>query len=244
MNLLLLSNGTNYGGEFLEYVADDLKSWSADASEILFVPFASSDHQDYLDLVNTAFKKFVGKEAVGAHTLSFENNELDNFSHIFIGGGNSFRLLNSLYETGLRDAIMKRVSENSISYMGSSAGTNMACPTMRTTNDMPIVTPPSFESLNIIPFQINPHYQDVDPNSIHKGETREQRLIEFLEENDVPVLGLREGSWIKGEYGKSLELGGSLQARLFTKESIYELDGGANLDFLLRDDYLFDISKV
>lgn len=244
MNLLLLSNGTNYGGEFLEYIAEDLKSWSADASEILFVPFASSDHQDYLDLVNTAFKKFVGKEAVGAHTLSFENNELDNFSHIFIGGGNSFRLLNSLYETGLRDAIMKRVSENSISYMGSSAGTNMACPTMRTTNDMPIVTPPSFESLNIIPFQINPHYQDVDPNSIHKGETREQRLIEFLEENDVPVLGLREGSWIKGEYGKSLELGGSLQARLFTKESIYELDGGANLDFLLRDDYLFDISKV
>ena len=243
MNLLLLSNGTNYGGEFLEYVADDLSNWASGASEILFVPFASSDHQDYLDLVNTAFKKFIGKEAIGAHTLKFDNNELDNFSHIFVGGGNSFRLLNSLYETGLRDGIMKRVSENSISYMGSSAGTNMACPTMRTTNDMPIVTPPSFDSLNIIPFQINPHYQDVDPNSEHKGETREERLIEFLEENNVPVLGLREGSWVYGEYGKSLTLGGILQSRLFTRESVYEIDGGESLDFLLRDDHKFDASK-
>lgn len=242
MNLLLLSNGTNYGGEFLEYVAEDLNTWAQNSTDILFVPFASSDHQDYLDLVNIAFKKFVGKEAIGAHTLSFEKNEMDSFSHIFIGGGNSFRLLNSLYKTGLREAIMKRVSENSISYMGSSAGTNMACPTMRTTNDMPIVTPPSFDALNIIPFQINAHYQDVDPNSTHKGETREQRLVEFLEENDVPVLGLREGSWIKGNYGNSIQLGGTLQARMFSRESIYEIDGGASLDFLLRDDYIFDVS--
>lgn len=242
MNLLLLSNSVNYGGEFLEYVQDSVHEWASEASEILFIPFASSDHDDYLELVNSAFTKITGKVAVGAQTLSFKNNELDNFSHVFVGGGNSFRLLNSLYATGLRDTIMKRVENNSISYMGSSAGTNMACPTMRTTNDMPIVTPPSFDALNIIPFQINPHYQDVDPNSIHKGETREERLIEFLEENDVPVLGLREGSWIQGEYGTSLTLGGSQQARLFTRESICEIDGGASLDFLLRDDYHFDIS--
>lgn len=149
---------------------------------------------------------------------------------VFIGGGNSFRLLSALYRTGLRDAVRGAVRAG-LPYMGASAGTNMAAPTLRTTNDMPIVQPPSFEALGLVPFQINPHYLDPDPDSTHKGETREERLTEFLEENDVPVLGLREGSWLRLE-GEAARVDGARPAR--------ELAVGTDVSYLLTTAARFD----
>lgn len=157
---------------------------------------------------------------------------------MFVGGGNSFRLLSALYRTGLREALIKAVA-GGLPYMGAGAGTNMAAPSLRTTNDMPIVEPPSFETLGLVPFQINPHYLDPDPASTHKGETREERLREFPEENDVPVLGLREGSWLRVE-GERAVLGGERDARLFRRGAEpRELSVGAGLSelFAVRGEF-------
>ena len=122
-----------------------------------------------------------------------------------------------------------------MSYIGSSAGSNVACPTIGTTNDMPIVEPPSFAALNLVPFNINPHYQDPIPGSTHMGETREQRIAEFHEENPQPVVGLREGAWLLVE-GSTVRLQGSTGARLFRRgEAPAEFPIGSRLDFLLRD---------
>ena len=153
---------------------------------------------------------------------------------VFVGGGNSFRLLKTLYELQLMPAIRQAVQGGSLAYMGSSAGTNMACPTIRTTNDMPIVQPPSLDSLGLIPFQINPHYLDADPNSTHKGETREQRLAEFHEENSLPVAGLREGSWLNIS-GDSCRLCGDTGMKLFRcGEAAEEIQAG-DVSFLMKD---------
>ena len=148
--------------------------------------------------------------------MGFEVVErIEDGEAIFVGGGNTFRLLQALYERDLVDAIRDRV-RSGIPYIGSSAGTNIAAPTIKTTNDMPIIQPPSFDSLGLVHFQINPHYLDADPSSTHKGETREQRLIEFLEENDTPVVGLREGTMLRVEDGRTT-LVGLAAARLFRR---------------------------
>lgn len=141
--------------------------------------------------------------------------------------------------TGLRDAVIE-AARDGLPYMGARAGTNMAAPTLRTTNDMPIVQPPSFETLGLVPFQINPHYLDPDPDSTHKGETREERLTEFLEENDVPVLGLREGSWLRVE-GRQARVQGARPARLFTRGAEpRELPVGSDVSHLLTTAPRFD----
>ena len=148
--------------------------------------------------------------------MGFEvDNDFANADAIFTGGGNTFRLLKTLYERDLLDVIRTRV-RGGVPYIGSSAGTNIACPTIKTTNDMPIVFPPSFDALGLVDFQINPHYLDPDESSTHKGETREQRILEFLEENDTMVVGIREGSALRVENGMAT-LVGDKPARVFRR---------------------------
>ncbi len=161
---------------------------------------------------------------------------LGEYDAIFIGGGNTFRLLKALYDHDLIGVIRKRVSDGML-FIGSSAGSNVACPTIRTTNDMPIVQPPSLDALNLVSFQINPHYLDADPNSTHKGETHEERLTQFLEENETAVVGLREGAILRIENGRTL-LKGSSGARIFQRgnEPVETLPG-AYLDELLATTY-------
>ena len=152
---------------------------------------------------------------------------------LFIGGGNTFRLLDALWRHALIEPIRRRVQAG-MPYVGTSAGSNVACPSIRTTNDMPIVQPPSFAALNLVPFNINPHYQDPIPGSTHMGETREQRIAEFHEENAPPVVGLREGAWLLVE-DSTVVLSGSTGARLFRRgEAPAEFATGSRLDFLAQ----------
>lgn len=193
--LLLVSSSRVHGTGFLEHCEAAIKTHFESSQPVLFIPYALADHVKYEALVSKAFTSF-GIELKSIHRFSDPVAAVQQAKGIFIGGGNSFRLLKTLYDLNLVSELQKAVSCG-VPYMGSSAGTNMACPTIRTTNDMPIVEPPSFNALNLVPFQINPHYLDADPNSTHKGETRAQRLAEFHEENSVPVIALREGSWLE-----------------------------------------------
>lgn len=230
MDLLLLSNSHAPGLPMFEHVAGELTGFVA-GERVLFVPYALADHDAYTASVAGALARH-GVEATGIHTADDPVAAVREAGVVFVGGGNSFRLLRTLQRLGLVEAIRSAVSAGT-RYIGSSAGTNMACPTLRTTNDMPIVQPESFEAIGLVPFQINPHYVDPDPGSTHMGETREQRLLQFLEENDVPVLGLREGSWVRVSDARAT-LGGSRQARLFEpRQAPRELDTGADLSALL-----------
>lgn len=193
--LLLISSSRVHGSGFLEHCDSAIQAHLSEVKELLFIPYALADHDQYTALVRQRMEE-LGISVSSIHESSNSIQAVKSAESIFIGGGNSFRLLKRLYDEDLIGPLRNAVSEGK-PYMGSSAGTNMACPTIRTTNDMPIVEPPSFQALGLIPFQINPHFLDADPNSIHKGETREQRLTEYLEENDGPVAGIREGSWLR-----------------------------------------------
>ncbi|WP_037574525.1 dipeptidase PepE [Phaeacidiphilus oryzae] len=243
MELLLLSNSTQHGRGYLEHVLDTVAGFvGGSGSRLAFVPYALADHDGYTDRVRAALEP-VGISVRGVHEGADPVAELAAADAVFVGGGNSFRLLGALYRTGLRDALRAAVRDG-LRYMGASAGTNMAAPTLRTTNDMPIVQPPSFEALGFVPFQINPHYLDPDPSSTHKGETREVRLTEFLEENDVPVLGLREGAWLRVSDGRAVVDGvpeGARPGRLFRRGAEpAELAAGTDLSELLAAQPRFD----
>ena len=192
-----------------------MKQFFGDVRSLLFVPYALADYDGYEKLVREAFAP-VGIEVHSIHRESQPIGAVGVADGIFVGGGNTFRLLKALYRQELLDPIRSRVRSRETAYMGSSAGTNLACPTIRTTNDMPIVEPPSLNALGLIPFQINPHFLDPDPSSTHQGETREQRLNEYLEENTMPVLGLREGCWLDVD-GAACTLRGARSARLFMR---------------------------
>ena len=212
-NLLLISSSRVHGTEFLEHCRGAITTHLQGCQSLLFVPYALKEHQQYADLVASALEP-IGISVNSIHASTDPVASVQQAEAIFIGGGNTFRLLKTIYDLKLRDPLRDAVLGKGVPYMGSSAGTNMACPTIRTSNDMPIVEPPSFEALNFIPFQINAHFIDADPKSTHKGETREQRIAEFHEENDTPVLGLREGSWLKIENGHCT-LDGETGAKLF-----------------------------
>ena len=229
--ILLISNSTLYGGGYLDHAEAEIRSFLGDLKRVLFVPFAIYDRDKYAATAQQRFAK-MGYELSSVHTAANPVQAVDDTDAIFIGGGNTFRLLKSLYEFDLLDAIRSRV-ESGIPYIGSSAGSNVAGPTIRTTNDMPIVEPPSFDALELVSFQINPHYLDPDPDSKHMGETREERILQFLEENDTPVVGLREGAMLRIENGE-IVLRGSTGARIFRKgvDPIETLPG-ATLNSLL-----------
>ena len=211
--LLLISSSRVYGSGYLEHCRDAIASHLSGVGEILFIPYALKDHDEYEAIVSGALN-FLGAPVKSIHHWENPLDAITQAQGIFIGGGNSFRLLKALYDRRLLAPIREAVLNRYVPYMGSSAGTNMACPTMRTSNDMPIVQPPSFDAFGLIPFQINPHFIDADPDSTHQGETREQRIAEFHEENSAPVAGLREGSWLKIEDGECV-LGGKTGMKLF-----------------------------
>ena len=238
-DLLLLSNSRLHGRGFLEHAVDALAEVIGDRRGVLFAPFALADRDGYTRAVAAALGP-LGVDVMGLHAVPDPITAVEGADVLFVGGGNTFRLLRSLRRLGLVAPIRRRVAEGSLTYVGSSAGTNVACPTIRTTNDMPIVQPPTLEAFGLVPFQINPHYQDADPESRHMGESREQRIREFLEENDVPVLAMREGAWLRRR-DDTLTLGGSTGALLFRRgrepEPFVE---GDDLSSLLRAAARFD----
>jgi dipeptidase E len=232
MNVLLISNSTLYGSGYLDHAETEIRGFLGELKHVLFVPFAIQDHDGYAATARTRFAK-MGYELSSLHTATDPKRAIENTDAIFTGGGNTFRLLKALYDLELLDPIRRRVA-NGMPYVGSSAGSNVAAPTIKTTNDMPIVEPPSFDALGLVWFQINPHYLDADPNSTHMGETREQRLLQYLEENDTPVAALREGAMLRIENGETL-LKGSSGARIFRRGfDPVEVSPGEQIDALLQ----------
>jgi dipeptidase E len=181
---------------------------------ILFIPYALQDRDGYAAKARAAFEE-MGFALDSLHEAADPVRAVGEAEAVFCGGGNTFRLLKTLDETSVLPAIRRRVAEGMV-YSGASAGSNLACPTIRTTNDMPIVEPRSFDALGLVSFQVNPHYLDPVPGSTHMGETRETRIREFHEENDAPVVGLREGAILRVE-GESVRLEGVAGARVFRK---------------------------
>lgn len=211
--LILASNSTNPGSEYLGHLDDAIRQHFSDSTRVAFVPYALADLDGY---GTTAERKFesLGIRLESVHRHPEPAQALSAADGVFIGGGNTFRLLDRLIRHDLFDPIRGLVTEGG-PYLGTSAGSNVACPTIGTTNDMPIVQPPTFAALGLVPFQINPHYIERDPDTPHGGETRRQRLAEFHEENETPVVGLREGSWL--EVGETIVLRGPHPALLFRR---------------------------
>ncbi len=229
--LLLISNSTNHGQGYLDHVLAEMLDHLQGARRILFVPFALRDRAAYA----AKFRARLEPEGIAVDELSADSSgprRIETAEAVFVGGGNTFRLLKTLLDFELVEPLVDRAL-GGMPYLGASAGVNVACPTVRTTNDMPIVEPATLDALGLIDFQINPHYVDPDPTSTHMGETREQRIQEFLEENRTPVLGLREGGWIRVEGARGW-LGGSRGARIFRRGAApEERPAGASLDDLL-----------
>ncbi len=212
--LLLLSTSTVHGSGYLDYAEPEIRDFLGNVSRVLFVPYALHDRDGYATRVRERFAQ-MGYGLDALHDAAAAPEAARAAEAMFIGGGNTFRLLKALHESGVLPIIRARVASG-MPYLGSSAGSNVAAPTIRTTNDMPIVEPSSFEALGLVPFQINPHYLDADSVSTHMGETREERIQQFLEENEIPVIGLREGAMLRIE-NCVCHLKGSAGARLFRR---------------------------
>jgi len=212
--LVLISTSTVFGTRYLEHAFPELQDALSGVSRVLFIPHALRDRDGYAAKARAAFEE-IGKALDSLHEADDPRRAVEEAEAVFCGGGNTFRLLKAVHEMGLVPVIRRRVAEGLI-YAGASAGSNVAGPTIRTTNDMPIVEPPSFDALALVSFQINPHYLDPAPGSTHMGETRETRIREFLEENETPVAGLREGAILRVE-GDSVLLKGVAGARVFRR---------------------------
>lgn len=215
--ILLISNSTVYGREYLDHVAPEIKNFLGPHKAVLFFPFALFDREAYAAKAQARFAK-MGFTLQSIHQFSDPKRAIKETDAIFIGGGNTFRLLKTLQDFDLLEPIRQCVREGA-PYIGSSAGSNVAGPTIKTTKDMPIVQPRSFHSLGLVPFQISPHYLDPDPASTHMGETQEERILEFLEENATPVVGIREGAWLLCENG-AMTLKGETGARIFRRGQV------------------------
>lgn len=230
MNLIMASTSKVYGIPYLAYLKEPLKELFANANEILFIPFARPggiSHDEYTEIARDGLS-FLGKNVKGIHQTENHKEALLSAKAIFTGGGNTFLLVKQLYELGLMD-VLRTAIKSGTPYLGTSAGSNICGQSMQTTNDMPIVYPPSFDTLGIVPFNVNVHYLDPDTNSKHQGETRETRLKEFQNLNKLTVVGLREGSWIEVN-GVDILLKGPLTARIFEPgKPAYEIETDSSL---------------
>ncbi|GGA64203.1 dipeptidase E [Flavobacterium palustre] len=232
-NLLLASTSTLYGSSYLEYLLPKLKLHFKNCKTILFIPYARPSgitHEEYTQKTASAFAK-INISIKGIHEYENPALAIQNAEGIFTGGGNTFLLVKQLYHEKIMTTL-KETLEKGTPYLGTSAGSNIAGLSMQTTNDMPIVYPPSFQTLGLIPFNLNVHFLDTDSQSTHMGETRETRINEFHQFNNFPVLGLKEGSWLKIKEGKII-LKGKLSAKLFQKNRIpIELKPNSELSFI------------
>lgn len=231
--LIIASTSTLHGGEYLDYLTPALQEHFKNCTSLVFIPYARPggiSHEAYTERVAAYFAK-LRITVKGLHEFDDPAQALTDAEAVFTGGGNTFLLVTQLYKNGVMAALEQAIKTGT-PYLGSSAGSNICGLTMQTTNDMPIIYPPSFKTIGAIPFNLNPHYQDPLPNSQHMGETRETRIKEFHAFNTPPVLGLREGSWLEVN-GKQIILKGNLQARLFRQgKEPEELEAGSDLSGL------------
>lgn len=232
--LLIASTSTVHGKAYLEYILPELSVFFNGVSEVLFIPYARPggiSHSEYTAIAQEGFEK-INITLKGIHEFSNPVDAINNAKGIFTGGGNTFLLVKQLYDLKLISSI-KNVVENGTPYFGTSAGSNITGLTIQNTNDMPIIYPPSFDTFGFINFNINPHYLDPDLSSTHMGETRETRINEFHTLNSIPVLGLREGSWLE-VLGSKVLLKGDLNARLFQQDKKpQELPPETDLSYLM-----------
>ncbi|MBA6154957.1 dipeptidase PepE [Tenacibaculum sp. S7007] len=216
--LIIASTSTVHGSGYLEYILPPLSTFFKEVKTILFIPYARPggiSYDDYTEIAKKAFNK-IDKRVIGIHEFENPKEAIKQAEGIFTGGGNTFELVNQLYKNDIVDTLKETV-DSGTPYLGTSAGSNICGVTMMNTNDMPIVYPPSFKTLGLIPFNINAHYLDPIKGSTHMGETRETRIKEYHVFNETAVLGLREGSWLEVK-GESIVLKGNLTARLFKKD--------------------------
>ena len=234
MNLLLISNSTNAGEPYLKYPIQEIAKTLEGVTEVVFIPYAAVtfSYDEYERKVQERFNE-IGIKVSSVHKALNKRNFVRHAQAIMIGGGNTFALLKKMQEEDLLDTIFRRVKAG-IPYIGWSAGSNVTCPTICTTNDMPIVQPASFRAIGLVPFQINPHYLDANPEG-HAGETREQRINEYLEANRSRyVVGLREGCMLRIN-DEGIQLIGSRPMRIFKKGiETYEVQPGDDIEFLIR----------
>lgn len=235
MRLLLLSNSKKSGFGYLEWAMPTLRDFlGGRVRRALFVPYAivTRSHDDYVELVRRPLRE-LGVEIEGLHAADDLHAAIARAELVVVGGGNTWKLARELHLRGLLDPI-RRAIRGGTPFIGWSAGSNVACPTIQTTNDMPIVDPLGFDALGLVPFQINPHYLHGNPAGFH-GETREERITEYLEVNPtVTVVGLREGTLLRVE-GDSIRLVGEDSARIFRRgEAPREVGAADDLRFLLR----------
>ncbi|GAB7256348.1 dipeptidase PepE [Polaribacter sp. OB-PA-B3] len=229
-NMIIASTSTVFGSTYLEYLLPTLNTHFKNVKTIVFIPFARPggiSYNSYTAIVKKAFAT-INITVKGLHEFDNKKEALQKAEGIFTGGGNTFELVNQIYQHDILQTL-KEVLENGTPYLGTSAGSNICGVNMKNTNDMPIVYPPSFKTLGCIPFNINAHYLDPEEGSTHMGETRETRIKEFHVFNDTPVLGLREGSWLLVKDNKII-LKGKHTARLFTKDNAaIELENGVEV---------------
>lgn len=217
MNIILASTSTLFGGNYLEYLRSEIQNLFRETDEIIFVPFARPggiSHQEYTEKARQFFAE-LNIKVKGLHEFEDQTEAVKNAKGIFTGGGNTFLLVKALHEENLMQ-VLKETVEQGTPYLGCSAGSNIGGLNMKTTNDMPIVYPPSFECMGLVPFNINPHYLDPNPDLKHNGETRETRIKEFLTQNNTKVVGLREGNWIR-KIGQKITVEGNELTRIFEK---------------------------
>lgn len=231
-NLIVASTSTIYGNSYLNYLKNEISQLFENTDTVLFIPYARPGGISYDEYTAKAAPVFneLGKKLIGIHTYDNPQEAISSAKGVFTGGGNTFVLLQTLYQQGILEILREKLFKG-LPYLGTSAGSNICGISINTTNDMPIVYPPSFKAMGVLPFNINPHYLDPIPNSKHMGETRETRIKEFHSQSSIPVVGLREGSWIRVN-GERCILKGAHSARIFQQEKEpFELPTESEISF-------------